>query len=761
MSYRFSFRAPAIDTSHEPVTGVGAFPTLRGVFREIQDAPATTATTYRIAPGDSFHGAIGAPRDMDWVRIDLSAGQAVRIDLRGHGAEALADPILRLYDSDRRQVSWNDDGGDGYDARLVFQPMQGGSYFISAESYGSGTGSYALEVQSHVMPVFGAEQIAHQLTDGFWEPYGGRRTFDVAPGGQLNASIAELSAAGQQLARAALTAWEQATGIAFRINPGLGEWVHIHFTERDIGAYTNAILQSGMIRNALVNIGTDWLAAYGAGFDSLGYQTYLHEIGHALGLGHSGNYNHVAVYGVDNHYANDSWNMTLMSYFSQDDNPAVHADFGYPVSPMVADIMAARDLYGYAGLRMDDTVYGEITTAGGNYALIAEMLRAPQSRQQITFAIQDDGGHDRLVLNSDSEDQVINLGPGTFSSAYGLTGNISIAHGTVIEDYMGGFGNDHVTGNAANNQLNGGDGDDTLIGGAGDDRLIGGAGHDLLIGGSGNDIYVADAHDRIVEYRDEGIDRVIVHDISYRLGAHLEELTIEGTAPVEGRGNALDNAILGNAGDNRLYGGAGNDTIFGGPGNDTLFGGPGADRLNGGQGSDVMRGGPGDDVYVVDRHDRIHELPGEGIDTVHAGFSYALGANIENLRLQGATALNGWGNALDNLLAGNAGDNLLSGGAGNDTLAGGAGNDTLRGGSGADSFIFNGGHDVILDFQDDIDLIRLDDALWENVDLRVSDVLDMARVDRGSVLFDFGTGNSLRLQGFDDIRALADDLVIY
>jgi Ca2+-binding RTX toxin-like protein len=65
-----------------------------------------------------------------------------------------------------------------------------------------------------------------------------------------------------------------------------------------------------------------------------------------------------------------------------------------------------------------------------------------------------------------------------------------------------------------------------------------------------------------------------------------------------------------------------------------------------------------------------------GTDTVQSSLTYALGSNIENLILTGASAINGSGNALANTVTGNAADNLLDGGAGADTLVGGAGNDT-------------------------------------------------------------------------------------
>ena len=74
---------------------------------------------------------------------------------------------------------------------------------------------------------------------------------------------------------------------------------------------------------ATVNISSDWVTTDGGandgktGIDSYGYQTYIHEIGHALGLGHQGPYNGSASYSTNALYANDTWQYSIMSYFSE------------------------------------------------------------------------------------------------------------------------------------------------------------------------------------------------------------------------------------------------------------------------------------------------------------------------------------------------------------------------------------------------------------------------------------------------------------
>lgn len=239
-------------------------------------------------------------------------------------------------------------------------------------------------------------------------------------------------------------------------------------------------------------------------------------------------------------------------------------------------------------------------------------------------------------------------------------------------------------------------GDDHLVGTDDADLINGRQGADTMAGASGHDTYVVDnAGDVVEEAAGGGIDTVLSR-VSYSLAANVENLTLTGTADLRGTGNELDNVIIGNQGGNLLQGGDGRDTLYGGRGNDSFEGGAGAD---------LMVGGEGDDTFNVDDPgDVTVELHDGGNDTVYSTVTWTLASHVENLTLgYSSTEIDGYGNALDNLILGGTAANLLDGGAGNDTISSGGDlspyvTDTVIGGEGDDSLSGGGtfGSDLLL-----------------------------------------------------------------
>ena len=342
-----------------------------------------------------------------------------------------------------------------------------------------------------------------------------------------------------------------------------------------------------------------------------------------------------------------------------------------------------------------------------------------------------------VITPNDATNQLNNL-PGTTAIGFEQF-DLSLFNGTVS-----------FYATSGNNWIKSGNGEDDLTGGSGNDYLNGGAGIDLLIGGGGNDTYVVDnVGDVIAESFNQGIDTV-ESSITWTLKPNLENLTLTGTNAINGTGNTLNNTLTGNSGNNVLNGGRGTDTMIGGIGNDSYYvdnvadsitenlnegtdivystisytlgnnlenltlqgttaingtgnelnnsitgntaanilaGGLGNDILNGALGADTMIGGLGNDSYYVDNiGDSITENLNEGTDIVYSTITYTLGNNLENLILQGTTAINGTGNELNNSITGNTAVNILTGGLGNDILNGGVGADTMIGGLGNDSY---------------------------------------------------------------------------
>jgi hypothetical protein len=226
------------------------------------------------------------------------------------------------------------------------------------------------------------------------------------------------------------------------------------------------------------------------------YLTFLHEIGHALGLEHAHEHN---IMPLDR----DSMEYTVMSYRSyvgaSTTSGYVNETWGYAQSLMVYDIAALQHLYGanYA-TNSGNTMYSWSPTTGE--MSINGVGQGAPGGNRILQSIWDGGGRDTYDFSDYATNLTIDLRPGAWTTTYSTqlaklswdgskiaAGNIANAllyqgnASSLIENAVGGLGNDFLTGNQANNALSGGAGSDTLQGGIGNDWLDGGSGSDVVL----------------------------------------------------------------------------------------------------------------------------------------------------------------------------------------------------------------------------------------------------------------------------------------
>lgn len=425
----------------------------------------------------------------------------------------------------------------------------------------------------------------------------GLSAFFAGYNGQLYSSLAENSATQHfgfnsiQVASAisALNAWANVSNIQLsqvtESSTNVGD-IRFAFTSATDKVSTGELAWgwSGYPNSYWPSAGDVWVSTASSGNSasdwssgSYNYQALLHEIGHALGLKHPFESSPQLASNFDSRlYTVMSYTNAPKSLFvkviSNPDGSVSCSSFNVvPETPMLLDIAAIQYLYGAnTSYKTGDDVYTFDTAT------------------PFFKTIWDAGGNDTISVANFKDGCEVNLNAGAFSKitiksdstagyswltppptpTYDGTNNLCIAYGVVIENAIGGSGNDILTGNSANNSLDGGAGNDTMYGGDGNDTFdwdpAKRTGNDTFYGGLGNDTYVLDAaNDTVIEYPNEGIDTIWV-DFDYSIAALQNIENIYGYS-------SKNLTLTGNASGNYLKGGSGNDVIDGGAGIDYVL----------------------------------------------------------------------------------------------------------------------------------------------------------------------------------------------
>jgi len=329
-------------------------------------------------------------------------------------------------------------------------------------------------------------------------------------------------------ARTALAAWANAATISFVEVDDTGDGGQIRFGANYQAASSGYAYYPDNDTGGDIWIANNFSSTVDPEIGGFGYLTYLHEIGHAIGLKHPGNYN-AGGGGTEGPYLSSSLDNTDNTVMSYNDGTVI-----YPSSLGALDIQAAQYLYGISG----SGTLGNVTWG---------------SDAAETFA--GDSGVNYVIARDGAD--YLDMG----------TGNDGVLAGSGADTILGGSGNDLIYGNVGTDLISGGSEADTLYGGQNAGELSLGDsttlayrdGADTLSGGAGTDLI----------YGNHGGDLMIGGDGADTLYGGQDQDTLSG-------GGGAD-VIFGNRGNDLMSGGASNDIFYGGAGNDTMVGGDGAD----------------------------------------------------------------------------------------------------------------------------------------------------------------------------------------
>jgi Ca2+-binding RTX toxin-like protein len=232
------------------------------------------------------------------------------------------------------------------------------------------------------------------------------------------------------------------------------------------------------------------------------FQTFIHEVGHVLGLAHphdndmgtdpfpgielvDADGNPLPAKDIEKDKGDHDLNSSPFTAMGYNDNfdafQNLARDRGFAATPLAFDIAAIQRMYGMVNKDTGDTVYTLVDAGAGS-----------------SFTtIWDTGGHNTIRYDG-SAFSVIDMRFATLQNEFGGGGFLSRVDGTIggftlagpgdnnqpevtIDDAIGGSGTDKIFGNYSANVIDGRGGADTIEGGRGNDTMTGGADSDTFV----------------------------------------------------------------------------------------------------------------------------------------------------------------------------------------------------------------------------------------------------------------------------------------
>jgi len=327
------------------------------------------------------------------------------------------------------------------------------------------------------------------------------QTFDDS---KINTPVSAFNTAQQDAAQAILTYASSVTGITFQ-EVASGQNADIHFANTDLDGKLTAGLcdKSYSYQYNSKNVVTEYTADAYVYLDNVewnqdnstpiagtqGYETLLHEVGHALGLKHPFELPYELPQSEDN------TNNTVMSYTHAGD---------YKTTYQAYDLAALQWIYGGDGLggagNSSVTVTKQSQNTVGNYDLVGtsgnDKLTGSDGNDTLDGGVGRDtligGNGNDLYIVDNLGDKVIETGKNDIDT---VQSSVNYTLGQNLENLTLTGNAKMGTGNELNNVIVGDDGNNVLKGMAGNDTLEGGKGNDTLTGGSGSDTFVFNISD--------------------------------------------------------------------------------------------------------------------------------------------------------------------------------------------------------------------------------------------------------------------------